>query len=81
MGGETRMCYNYNITDDQVCELGDLTTTFQIQMGVLTSDNGIHIDPLQRVASIIIDDTDEPECCECRILPANDFTLLLDCMP
>ena len=74
MDSETRMCYNYNITDDQVCELEDLTTIFQVQMGLLTSDSGIHIDPLQRVANITIDDTDELECCECRILHYFVFT-------
>ena len=62
MDGETRMCYNYSIEDDQVCELEDLTTIFQVQMGLLTSDSGIHIG--ERVATIIIEDTDEPECCE-----------------
>ena len=69
MDSETRMCYNYSIEDDPVCELGNLTTIFQVQMGLLTSDNGIHIG--ERVANITIDDTDELECCECRILSAN----------
>ena len=63
--GETTMCYNYSVKNDQVCELGDLKTMFQVQMTLLTSYNGIHIPIGERVATIIIDDTDEPECCKC----------------
>ena len=63
--GETRMCYNYKITNNQICEFGDLATIFGVQLGLLTPDNGIHI--VQPQVAIIIDDSNEPECCECLI--------------
>ena len=71
--GNTTMCYNYGVQDDQVCELGNLTTIFQVQLALLTTDSGIHIPSGERVATIIIDDTDEPECCEYRIFISTNY--------
>ena len=64
--GETTMCYNYIVVNDQVCELEDEATSFKVQIGLLSSDNGIHIG--QGVATVFIDDTTDPECCKCRYL-------------
>ena len=64
--GNTTMCYNYNITNDAKCELENEATSFNVQIGLLSSDNGVHIG--QGVATVFIDDTNEPECCKCRYL-------------
>ena len=57
-------CYNYNITDDEVCELGERATQFKVRLSI-TSTTGLGIDPELSVARVTIDDSKEPECCEC----------------
>ena len=65
-GGPTELCYNYSITDDSVCELGPLQTFFKVELAI--SDNGVVIDQNAQLATIIIDDNNEPECCKARVL-------------
>ena len=61
--GKNIMCYNYSITDDEDCELGEMVeTVFKVRLALLTFDIGLHSG--YDTATIVIDDRDEPECCK-----------------
>ena len=61
--GQQERCYNYNITNDEVCELGERATRFKVRLSI-TSTTGLGIDPALSAARVTIDDSREPECCE-----------------
>ena len=60
---DSRMCYNYNITDDYACEIHENEVTFKLRLTLLTTE-GIHIQSNLSLTTIIIDDTAEEECCK-----------------
>ena len=62
--GQSEECYNYNITDDQNCELHERTTHFKLRLS-LSSTTNLRIDSFSSEAIVTIDDSNEPECCKC----------------
>ena len=64
---DKEVCYNYNITQDPTCEVGNLQTYFLVRLTLFTDDEEIHIDLHRRVANVTIDDSAEPECCKFQL--------------
>ena len=60
--GDPFHCHNYSIADDEVCELYDNTTQFGLRLSLF--NNGIQIQDNLSVARVVIDDSEEPECCK-----------------
>ena len=60
---DSRMCYNYNITDDSACEIHENEVTLKLRLTLLTTE-GIRIKSNLSMTTIIIDDTAEEECCK-----------------
>ena len=58
-------CHNYSIKNDDTCELGKLQQHFQVRLALVTSGKiSRRIDSERSVATIVIDDTSEMECCK-----------------
>ena len=67
--GELWKCHNYSIRDDQQCELEALETQFKVRFSLLASNNTkLRVDLALSTATIVIDDSKEPECCELPLL-------------
>ena len=60
--GQSQVCYDYNITNDDICELGASETQFKLRLS-LSSTTNLHIDPYFSSATVTVDDSNEPECC------------------
>ena len=60
--GQSQVCYNYNITNDDICELGASETQFKLRLSISSTTN-LRIDPTFSSATVTIDDSNEPECC------------------
>ena len=60
--GQSQVCYNYNITNDERCELGTNETHFKLRLS-LSSTTNLRIDPIFSSATVTVDDSNEPECC------------------
>ena len=60
--GQSQVCYNYNITNDERCELGASETHFKLRLS-LSSTTNLRINPIFSSATVTIDDSNEPECC------------------
>ena len=60
--GQSQVCYNYNITNDERCELGTSETQFKLRLS-LSSTTNLRIDPTFSSATVTVDDSNEPECC------------------
>ena len=66
---DSKRCYSYNITDDSICELGMSATSFKVHLIYFSSDDEtVLIKSGSDVATVNIDDTNEPECCKCSII-------------
>lgn len=57
------LCHNYSIRDDEQCEIGDLETHFKVRLTFSSNDTKVAVDPSRSIATIVIDDRAEPECC------------------
>ena len=67
-------CYNYNITNDNVCELGTSQTMFKVELTLSTAgDDQLLVNRSNSVATVIIDDTTEPECSK-SIIHRNGYS-------
>ena len=65
MGSHSRF-FNYTIIDDDVCELDENASYFEIRLSILsTADNGLILNSNLSVAGVTIDDSTDEECCEC----------------
>ena len=66
---EREKCYNYNITDDEDCELGvSRKTLFKVQLALTTTnDQTILLTTGRELAKVFIDDSAEPECCKLKM--------------
>ena len=60
--GQSQVCYNYNITNDERCKLGASEMHFKLRLS-LSSTTNLRIDPNFSSATVTIDDSNEPECC------------------
>ena len=60
---DSRVCYNYNITDDYVCEIHENEVIFKLRLSLLTTDS-VRLQSNLSLTTIIIDDTAEEECCK-----------------
>ena len=60
--GQSQVCYDYNITSDERCELGASEMHFKLRLS-LSSTNNLRIDPNFSSTTVTIDDSNEPECC------------------
>ena len=58
---DTRKCHNYSIPDDSVCELN---RTAKVHLSLISTDVMVLISANLAVATVFIDDSREPECCE-----------------
>ena len=67
--GTKVVSHNYTIKQDNECELRENPTHFILRLS-LSLTMGINIDPQFSTARIIIDDSNETECCEfmCNLL-------------
>ena len=63
------MCHNYTILTDNVCELMENTTQFEVRLSVTSTDR-LDINSSLSRATVSIDDSREPECCKlcCMLL-------------
>ena len=59
--GSSIQCHDYNITQDNVCELSESATHFQLRLSVTDTDL-LSIDNGKSTATVTIDDSSEPEC-------------------
>ena len=60
--GDQSKCHNYTIIDDVTCELGEMETIFSLTL--VATDSGIELNTSRAVTTVVIDDSDEPECCK-----------------
>ena len=60
--GDSIHCHNYSIADDDDCELNENETQFRLRLSLF--NNGIQIQRNLSVARVVIDDSEEPECCK-----------------
>ena len=60
--GQSQVCYNYNIINDERCELDASETQFKLRLS-LSSTTNLRIDPIFSSTTVTIDDSNEPECC------------------
>ena len=61
--GSPEQCHEYNITQDDVCELKESATHFKLRISVTDTDL-LSIDYGKSTATVSIDDSSEPECCK-----------------
>ena len=67
--GASVECHNYSIKDDNMCELGIPQQGFQIRLAIIaTGKRAIRIDLKRSLATIVIDDTSEMECCKLELV-------------
>ena len=60
-----RECHNYSIKNDDTCELGKRQQQFQVRLAIVaTGKIPLRIDSERFLATIVIDDTSEMECCK-----------------
>ena len=69
--GTTIRCYSYNITNDDRCELGMSRNVFKVQV-TLAGDNELLVNSSSSIATVIIDDTTEPECSKSKLYTRMD---------
>ena len=62
--GDQRKCHNYSINQDDTCELGEMETIFKLSLTLVATDSGIELNTSRAVTTVVIDDSDEPECCK-----------------
>ena len=60
--GDPFHCHNYRIADDDDCELFENETQFALRLSLF--NNEIQIERSLSVARVVIDDSEEPECCK-----------------
>ena len=66
--GTAIRCYSYNITNDDICELGMSQTVFKVQVTLSTAgDAELLVDNRTSITTVIIDDTKEPECSKSKL--------------
>ena len=61
--GQTQVCHNYSITNDEMCELGANATQFKLQLSLSSTDK-LRINSSLSETMVTIDDSQEPECCK-----------------
>ena len=61
--GQAEVCHNYNITNDEMCELGANATQFKLQLSLSSTDK-LGINSSLSETMVTIDDSQEPECCK-----------------
>ena len=61
--GDSVQCHEYKINQDEVCELKENATHFELRLSVTDTDQ-LSIDNEKSTAAVTIDDSSEPECCE-----------------
>ena len=60
-----RECHNYSIKNDDTCELGKRQQQFQVRLAIVAIGKiPLRIDSEHFLATIVIDDTSEMECCK-----------------
>ena len=60
--GDSRVCHTVTITNDSICEI-DPNEQFFSDLSYVSGEEPITIDPVR--ATVIINDTAEPECGKC----------------
>ena len=67
--GTPEICHDYTILTDNVCELMENTTQFEVRLSVTSTDR-LDINSSLSRATVSIDDSREPECCKlcCTLL-------------
>ena len=66
--GDQRKCHNYTIIDDVTCELGEMETIFKLSLTLVATDSGTELNTSRAVTTVVIHDSDEPECCKSVII-------------
>ena len=61
--GQAKMCHNYSITNNEMCELGANATQFKLQLSLSSTDK-LRINSSLSETMVTIDDSQEPECCK-----------------
>ena len=61
--GDSVQCHEYKINQDEVCELKENATHFELRLSVTYTDQ-LSIDNEKSTTTVTIDDSSEPECCE-----------------
>ena len=61
--GDSVQCHDYIINQDEVCELKENATQFELRLSV-TDTYQLSIDNEKSTTTVAIDDSSEPECCE-----------------
>ena len=61
--GQSEVCHNYSIANDEKCELGANATQFKLHLSLSSTDK-LHINPSLSETMVTIDDSQEPECCK-----------------
>ena len=58
---DSQKCHNYSIPDDDECEN---QTVFKVRLSVISTQRQVGLFSNLSVATIVVDDAQEPECCE-----------------
>ena len=66
--GDQSKCHNYTIIDDVTCELGEMETIFKLSLTLVATDSGTELNTSRAVTTVVIDDSDEPECCKSVVI-------------
>ena len=61
--GQSEVCHNYTITNDDTCELGANATQFKLHLSLSSTDK-LRINSSLSETVVTVDDSQEPECCK-----------------
>ena len=61
--GQSEVCHNYRITNDETCEVDANATQFKLQLSLSSTDR-LRINSSLSETMVTIDDSQEPECCK-----------------
>ena len=64
--GDSVKCHDCSIVQDNVCNMEENTTSLELILTVASTDT-LGVSSSRSSTTIIVDDSREPECCECSI--------------
>ena len=64
--GDSVKCHNCSIVQDNVCNMEENTISLELILTVASTDT-LGVSSSRSSTRIIVDDSREPECCECSI--------------
>ena len=60
---DSQVCYKYNVTNDDICEIQRNEVIFKVRLSLVNTEN-IRLQSNLSLATVIIDDSAEEECCK-----------------